>query len=158
MQVESMAAPVEARGSGPGERPSYLAVGAELAQFTQMPADATTGTWVWVALPFGRETLAAVAMAPDNDCAVTAADLAAMSTDEFRAWALGAFLHAGSGTALREAGSEEFRSGFAGDSLLQGFYDVLCERLDEAFGFAAAPSSVRESARRPERPGGRAVA
>jgi hypothetical protein len=116
MQVKSIAAPVEARASQPSPSAFFLAGGTEVSSFTRSPGDVEAGASVWVSLSFGREMLAAAVMSPDNDAAwLSAEDLAAMSTDEFRTWVLSVFLHVGSCAATMSAGRSEFRSGFAED-------------------------------------------
>lgn len=146
MQVKSIAAPVEVRASQPSPSAFFLAVGRDVGSFTQLPEEA--GPPVWVGLPFGRTMLAAACMAPENDWYVSTAELAEMSADEFRVWVLASFLHVGSDAAERTAGTVGFRSGFAGDQLLEPLFTVLCTRLDTDL-FATATSTTATSASTP---------
>jgi hypothetical protein len=76
-------------------------------------------------------------------------ELVEMSADEVRAMALGALLGVGTVAAFETADSPDFASGYCDDNAVAEYFQLLCARVDEAFGFdVSAQVPAQPDARR----------
>jgi len=136
MQVKAISAPAEAHGYWFGSAGAFLATSPNVASFTHV-VDPGSG-WAdvqpsaWVTVPFGRDVLVAACMLSEG---YGLADVASLTDDGVREWAIGEVLHGGTDAAKDETDSAPFRSGYRDDPAAAEFFTLACARIDAAFGF-----------------------
>lgn len=147
MQIKAIPGPIEALLSPFGSAGFFVADSAEVAacthdvDFVGEGVASVPAASVWVAVPFGRDVLVAAAMV-EGFGAIDADDLAVITDDEVRVWALGTLFFGGTNAAATEIDTPRFQHGYAGDADLAAFFRLVCTRIDAAFGFSTDASQA----------------
>jgi hypothetical protein len=148
MQIKAIPGPIEALLSPFGTAGFFVADDAEVAScthnadFVKAGVAGAPAASVWVAVPFGREVLVAAAMA-DNGGSIDAYDLAVITDDQVRSWALGTLMYVGAGAAATEIDTTRFQRGYPEAAETAAFFRLVCNRIDAAFSF---PTSAADAA------------
>ncbi len=141
MPLQPVTIPVAAHGTRFSASGCFVSLSEDLASLTHTTDAAGHGcehSSVWMAVPVGRRILLAAGMLAGT---LAARDLPRSPVELVRDRALGDLLRAGMVAAQAEARQPRFENGYRGCPGEATRFELLGERLDEAFGFVHPPAT-----------------